>query len=101
MPLIRIASASDLPPGAVIVARVNGACYAVCNLNGKIHALEGTCPCTGGPLGDGALRDGVLVCPWHGWRFYPETGVSFYDDEVRVACYAVKVEAGSVFIDLP
>jgi len=96
--VIRVASLSELPEGAVIEARVNGACYAVCNLKGQIHALEGSCPCTGGPLGQGALREGVLVCPWHGWRFHPETGVSFYDEEIRIARYEVKIEGGDVFI---
>jgi nitrite reductase/ring-hydroxylating ferredoxin subunit len=101
MGFVRVASASELSPGAVVEARVGEVCYAVCNFNGEIHALEGSCPCTGGPLGKGALREGLLVCPWHGWRFYPATGVSFYDAAIRIARYPAKVDGGDVFIDVP
>jgi len=41
------------------------------------------------------------VCPRHGWRFHPETGISFYDEEIKIVRYAVTISDGSVFIDVP
>jgi len=32
-------------------------------------ALSATCPHLGGPLDDASLRDGHVICPWHGYRF--------------------------------
>jgi nitrite reductase/ring-hydroxylating ferredoxin subunit len=33
------------------------------------YALEATCSHAGGPLDEGAVRDGCIECPWHGSRF--------------------------------
>lgn len=101
MPLVRIASKSALLPGYVQEFKTATHRYAVCNHDGKICVLDGECPCTGGPLGDGALRDGVLVCPWHGWRFDPITGVSEYDDTISIATYPTQIQGDDVLADLP
>ncbi len=42
--------------------------------NGTIHALVETCSHLGGPLADGHLEDGSVVCPWHASRFDLEDG---------------------------
>ncbi|MDA1277813.1 MAG: Rieske 2Fe-2S domain-containing protein [Verrucomicrobia bacterium] len=39
--------------------------------NGVISLWPGACPHEGGPLCDGRLEDGGIVCPWHGLRFPP------------------------------
>lgn len=36
---------------------------------GEIYALADTCAHLGGPLSEGTLRDGCIICPWHGSRF--------------------------------
>ena len=35
-------------------------------------SLAARCTHRGGPLGDGELVDGCIVCPWHGSRFGPD-----------------------------
>ena len=37
--------------------------------NGAIRVLAGRCSHMSGPLSDGELADGCLVCPWHGSVF--------------------------------
>lgn len=39
-----------------------------------VHAC--VCPHLGGPLEQGPLCDGVVTCPWHGYRFEVRTGAS-------------------------
>lgn len=34
-----------------------------------VTALEDRCPHRNYPLSNGQVRDGVLTCPYHGWRF--------------------------------
>jgi nitrite reductase/ring-hydroxylating ferredoxin subunit/uncharacterized membrane protein len=34
-----------------------------------IHALHAVCAHAGGPLPQGTVQDGCLVCPWHGTRY--------------------------------
>jgi nitrite reductase (NADH) small subunit len=65
---------------------VGGAPVAVVRLGERLHALDGTCPHAGGPLGEGEVADGTLSCPLHGWAFDLATGrcATRADESVRV-----------------
>ena len=39
-------------------------------------AISNRCAHQGGPLGDGFLQNGYVVCPWHAWEYDPHTGAS-------------------------
>lgn len=41
---------------------------------GRVHAMGARCSHMGGPLHQGWVLDGQLVCPWHGSRYDLETG---------------------------
>jgi nitrite reductase (NADH) small subunit len=101
MPLVKVGCVSQLPPGSVMEAEVGGDTYAICNAGGEVHALEGVCPHAGGPLGQGALHDTTLVCPWHGWEYDCRTGVHDFDEEVKVASFPVKLDGDDILIDVP
>jgi nitrite reductase/ring-hydroxylating ferredoxin subunit len=100
MAYVKVGAAAALPDGEVFEAKVDGHPYAVCNAGGQIHCLDGECPCTGGPLSQGAIRHELLVCPWHGWRFDYKTGICAYDDSIQVAMFPVKVEDGDIYVDV-
>jgi nitrite reductase (NADH) small subunit len=101
MALVKVGAVSGLQPGSVMEAMVAGACYAICNVEGRIHALEGTCPHRGGPLGQGAVNAGQLTCPWHAWEFDCRTGAHDYDPQIRVTTYAVEIAGDDILIDIP
>jgi nitrite reductase/ring-hydroxylating ferredoxin subunit/uncharacterized membrane protein len=42
--------------------------------DGRIHAMGSRCSHMGGPLDEGWVQDGGLVCPWHGSRYCLATG---------------------------
>jgi nitrite reductase (NADH) small subunit len=99
MPFLKVAELSKLPPGSVMEALVGDGTYAICNAGGEIYALDGICPHSGGPLGQGALHGTTLVCPWHAWEFdcrYHETG-----DGSWVAKFPVKIDGDDILIDVP
>ena len=48
---------------------VGGASVLVVRRGGRTYALAATCSHMGGPLAEGTLRDGCVVCPWHGSTF--------------------------------
>ncbi len=79
---------------------VGGEPYAVCNVQGQLHALKGVCPHQGGPLGEGALHDNMLVCPWHAWEFDCRTGQNDFDPDVTVEIVAVATQGGDIYLDL-
>src|ERR1700712_231808 len=101
MPWIRLANATELPMGALIEAEHDGRYVALCNINGEVRAMDGTCPHQGGPLGEGALNGEFVTCPWHMWDFHSSTGACSFNENVRVAVYAVRTEGGTIVVDLP
>ena len=101
MPFVKIGSLANLQPGSVMEAEVGGRTYAVCNSGGKLHALDGVCPHAGGPLGQGALQDHMLVCPWHGWEYDCRSGENDFDPTIRVQPFAVRTDGDDILIDVP
>jgi len=104
MAFVKVGSLSKLPPGSVMEALVGDGTYAVCNAGGEIYALDGICPHSGGPLGQGALHGTTLVCPWHAWEFdcrihAKDSGASEMDD--LVAKFTVKIDGDDILIDVP
>jgi nitrite reductase (NADH) small subunit len=99
MAFIKVGSLSALPPGSVMEVVLGEDSYAVCNQNGEIHALSGICPHAGGPLGQGTLQDSSLVCPLHEWSYNCTTGENDFDPEVKLDCFAVKVEGDDILLD--
>ena len=96
----RVAALSEIPPDSVIEVEQGSNVFALSNHNGEIHAIDGTCPHEGGPLGQGNLVNGMVICPFHTWEFDAKTGVCLVDDCFNVKPYPVKVEDGSVLIDI-
>jgi nitrite reductase (NADH) small subunit len=101
MPFEKVASVPELPADSVIEVTVRGEQYAICNAGGNISALWGVCPHAGGPLGQGQISGGRLVCPYHAWEFDCRTGENDFDPATRVPAYEVKVEGEDIFADLP
>jgi nitrite reductase/ring-hydroxylating ferredoxin subunit len=75
--------------------------YAICNVDGRIHALAGMCPHHGGPLGQGALNGASLTCPWHAWEFDCDTGVHDRNPALRVATFLVQIDGDDILIEIP
>jgi nitrite reductase/ring-hydroxylating ferredoxin subunit len=42
--------------------------------HGVVCALAHSCSHLGGPLSEGTLKDGSVVCPWHGSEFALKDG---------------------------
>jgi nitrite reductase (NADH) small subunit len=101
MPFVKVAALSDLPENAVIEVSVGEELYAICNVGGSITALSGVCLHQGGPLGQGNIADGRLICPWHAWEFDCRTGANLDDPSACVATYPVKVEGPDILLQVP
>ena len=69
-------------------------------MDGTFYVLDNTCLHRGGPLGEGELEGPIVTCPWHGWRWDVTTGANTNNPAVKVACFPVKVEGTSVFVEV-
>lgn len=97
---VNVAAVDSLPPGRCRTVEVHGRRFALCNVNGRFHAVDDACPHRGGPLGGGVLEGHHLHCPLHGWGFDVQTGACLVNPSKNIASYPVTVRDGSVWIDL-
>src|SRR5260221_13727693 len=101
MAFVRIAAQADLP--GVNEAREFTAgerVICVANVDGICSAIDNVCLHRGGPLGQGVVLDGKLVCPWHGWVGNPKTGEATHNSAARVAVYPIKIEGDDVLVEI-
>jgi nitrite reductase/ring-hydroxylating ferredoxin subunit len=94
----KVADVAEVGDGQAKVVDVDGRSVAVFNVAGRFYAIDNLCPHRGGPLGEGDVEGVVVVCPWHGWRWDVTTGANANNPAVRVGCYPVTVEQGSIFV---
>lgn len=71
---VPVLAEADLPEGEPRRVEANGAPVLLVRHGQQIHALAETCSHRGGPLAEGKLEDGCVVCPWHGSRFALDDG---------------------------
>lgn len=68
----------------------------------QAYALDNVCPHRQGPLAEGMLAEGQVVCPMHGARFSLETGVcdnpTLCGAHSTLQTFALKVESGRVYL---
>ncbi len=99
---VRVGTLAGIPPGEGRMLRVGGQLVAVFHLrDGGVRAMQPWCPHRRGPLADGLLGDGTLVCPLHGRVFDLDSGEAARG-EVGVTTYPARLEGGGIIVlDLP
>ncbi len=100
--LVRICSTRDLPaPGQLREMPAGGALgkvLCIANVGGKYAAIDNECPHRGGPLAEGSLEDGRVMCPWHAWSFDLKTGACDASPGYKVAVYELEVSGEDVVV---
>lgn len=64
----------DLPENSMVRAHAGETDLLLVRQHGGVCALLHNCAHLGGPLSEGTLKDGSVVCPWHGSEFALEDG---------------------------
>jgi nitrite reductase (NADH) small subunit len=62
--------------------------------------MDNVCPHRGGPLGQGLIEEGKLICPWHAWAIDLKTGEVTHSPQAKVETYEVKTEGDDVLAKL-
>jgi nitrite reductase (NADH) small subunit len=91
----------DIPRlGARRVARERGAAVAVFRTaDDRLFALLDRCPHKGGPLSQGIVAGDGVSCPLHNWTIGLGDGCARAPDAGCTPTFALRVEAGTVFLD--
>jgi nitrite reductase/ring-hydroxylating ferredoxin subunit len=78
-----------------------GQIYAVFVHDGEIVVTDGQCPHRRGPLHEGIVRDGAIVCPWHWYAFDLATGSCRTAEMYALRRYRVVLADGEAFAEIP
>ena len=98
---VKVCSAAEAPDeGNVIEAEAEGVSVCLARVNGHLAALDNWCPHRRGPLGQGWIEGGAVVCPWHSWAFDLTTGVALPPDRAQVDVLEVRLEGDDVLVNI-
>lgn len=94
--------AAGIPLGEGRAFRVRSTLVAVFRPRaGGIFATQAGCPHKDGPLADGILGDGKVICPLHAYSFDLSTGRPAGDSCEALKLYAVSLSAeGDMLLNL-
>jgi len=98
---IKITTLDEIPKlGSRVVRSAKGDIAIFRTGDDKVFALHDKCPHKGGPLSQGIVYGEKVACPLHTWKISLVSGDAEEPDEGHTACYAVKVEDGTVYLEL-
>lgn len=94
-----VCAPADIPDKRAVIAPLpKGDRVAIFRDGVKIFAVTNACRHQNGPLGEGRIKDGCITCPWHGWQYRPEDGVSPPPYTEKIATFDLRLEGGRVFV---
>jgi len=100
---IRTVRCEDIPLREGRSVRLGKRDIAIFNLGDRFLAIDSRCPHKGGPLSEGIVSGGAVVCPLHAWKVDLETGavVRPVGDFPCVETLPVLVQENVVLVGLP
>jgi len=100
MKRVRMGRLADLPVGGVLEKQIMARRVAVFNVAGKLYGIQSDCKHMRAPLGSGTVKDRIITCKWHHWRYDLETGECLDQKSARLQRYDVKIEHGEIFLEV-
>ena len=98
--MVEVALLKDVPPGTSKIVNVDGTFVAIFNVNGKIYAIDDSCPHAGGSLGSGRVEGTIVTCRSHGMKIDITNGCFAHTSDFGVPSYPVMVIAGRIMVSV-
>lgn len=98
---ITVAQVGSIPPDQGQCFQVRGRMVAVFLINDEYQAIDDLCPHMGASLSAGPIEDGVVVCPWHAWRFRVCDGTWCDNPRMGIDRFDVRVEGDDIQVLVP
>lgn len=91
---------SDVAPGKTLRVEVAGEAILLCNVDGRIYAVEDRCSHDGGELDQGELDGCRIECPRHGAYFDVTDGNALtLPAVIPLRTFEVRVESNDIYVD--
>lgn len=100
--MINLGPLERIPPGEGREYEVGGDLIAVFRTRDRqVYAVQAKCPHRDGPLADGIIGAGKVICPFHSFKFDLASGAALSGDCPALRTYQVSVnEAGEILLSL-
>ena len=96
---VRLCGRKDLPAeGEAKEFSVQGHTLCVATLKRTPLALDNVCPHRGGPLAEGTIEHGKIVCPWHQWEFDLATGAG--TPNLKAITYPLRLQGDDIMVEI-
>jgi nitrite reductase/ring-hydroxylating ferredoxin subunit len=96
---VRAAAVDDIPEGGAKSFAHLDKRIALFRTPRGVYASDNRCPHQGYALVRGDVKEGVLTCAWHNWKFELGSGVCRYGGE-NIRTYPVEIRDGQVYLDV-
>ena len=96
--LVFVGTTDEIAVGESKIVVHEEAVIAVFNVDGDYFAVDKVCPHASGPLDEGFIEKGRIICPWHAWSF-PLCPVDAPND--GLPRYRVVVEGDKISVEYP
>lgn len=102
MPLVKVATVEQVPPGSALRVYVEAREVGLFNHGGQLFAIKNLCPHMGDALHKGQVTaQGRVVCPGHAWHFDLATGkCTSGQAEASVRTYPVVVQGEDILLEV-
>ena len=99
---VAVAKLSDVTEETGHTVEIRGRLVALFQHQGTIYAIDDICPHMGASLGSGAVCEGIVSCPWHGWRFRVTDGTwaDAPQSGTRIPQYSTKVDGETILVEV-
>jgi nitrite reductase/ring-hydroxylating ferredoxin subunit/DMSO/TMAO reductase YedYZ heme-binding membrane subunit len=94
-----VCDVDHIPDTRARIVCAGGERVAIFRYGNKVSALSNVCQHQNGPLGEGKIVGGCVVCPWHGYEYRPETGASPPPFTEAVPTFRVEIRGRRVYLD--
>jgi nitrite reductase/ring-hydroxylating ferredoxin subunit/DMSO/TMAO reductase YedYZ heme-binding membrane subunit len=95
---VDVCGVDEIPETRAFVTCLSGERVAVFRYDGRLSAVSNVCQHQNGPLGEGRIVNGCIVCPWHGYEYQPDTGASPPPFSEKVPTFDVRLVSGRVLV---
>ena len=92
-----LADLADIPAGVLTQAEIGGVPLVLIRTGNDVAVLGDRCTHRGGPLHEGELADGCIVCPWHGSKFELDGSVAGGPATRPLPAYEVRITDGQLY----
>ncbi|MBI3343893.1 MAG: NifU family protein [Gammaproteobacteria bacterium] len=97
---IDAARLDEIPDGSILERELKGRSLLLYRQGTQVSCMDNRCAHLGMALEMGEIVDGVITCPYHGFKYLLETGECLTAPEVQLTVHAVKVMGERVQVRL-